>query len=547
MKDIFNLTKILLKNNFAPKNKEKGKKSAIIVYIALIIYFSSMMIGFSTMSIKALKTINQQGIFISLCLTTYIGISILRTIFTSINVLYFSKDNEFLLPLPIKSKSILIAKLNTLIIYEYIIGVFLSLIPMVVYGIIESYSIFYYIQMIIIFLLIPIVPLVLSSFVMIIIMRFTKIIKNKDFVQYISVALAIILIFAIQSITGGQTSSANLTNEELIKLLMQTNGATKIFSNVFINLPQAVNSIIYFGTIEGIKSLIIFVLETILFYVCMIEISSKIYLNGLVGVSGGNGKIKNKTIENRTFRKNKISKSYIVKEFKLLFRNPVYFMQCVLPSILFPILISIPFAININNLESLDLAGIDEIKNAIGTNFGISMILLIIEFFFIFNFVSLTAISRDGSNAVFTKYIPISLYKQCIYKIVPNIILNIIPIMYVVLICLGLLKLDIIKAIAIIVFSMLLNILQCLIMILVDLNKPKLEWTTEYAVVKQNMNMIYQMLFGTLVIILVAFSANIIKSLVVFFAISIAILLISVYSIKNYIKKNEYKLFKKII
>lgn len=547
MKDIFNLTKILLKNNFGSKNKGKSKVGNFILYLFLVLYFTGMMIGFSITAITVLKKINQQGVYISLCLTIYIGISIIRTIFTSINVLYFSKDTEFLLPLPVKPKHILISKINSLLVYEYIIGFFLSFIPMTVYGILENFGILYYLQMILIFALIPVVPIVLSSFVMILIMRFTRIIKNKDMVQYISVALGMILIILIQGMTGGTTSSEEITETELAQMLMQTNGTVKMFSQFFINLPLAVNSIINFGNVEGIKSLALFILETSLFYIVMMEISSRIYIKGLVGVNGGVGKKSKEKEVKKSFRKENIGKSYIIKEFKMLFRNPVYFMQCVLPSFLFPIIISIPFAININNLESLDLAGIEEIRKVIGTHFGVSMILLIIEFFFIFNFVSLTAVSRDGENAIFTKYIPIPLYKQCLYKIAPNIILNIVPLMYVILVCVFLLKLNIGLAVIIFIFAMLVNILQSFLMILVDLNKPKLEWTTEYAVVKQNMNMLYQMLFGTVLIIIIAIFANTIKDLKIFFTISIAILLICVYSVKNYIKKNEYKLFKKII
>lgn len=547
MKDIFNLTKILLKNNFASKTKGKGKIGNFLLYFFLIMYFTAMMVGFSVTAITVLKEINQQGVYISLCLTISIGISIIRTIFTSINVLYFSKDTEFLLPLPVKPKYILMAKINSLLVYEYIIGVFLSLIPMTVYGVLEGFGILYYLQMIVIFALIPVVPIILSSFIMILIMRFTRIIKNKDFVQYISIALAMILIVAIQGMTGNTTTSDEITSAELAQMLTQTNGTVEIFSQFFINLPSAVNSIVNFGNYEGIKSFMLFVIETILFYIIMTEISSKLYIKGLVGANSGAGKKVKEKFETKILKRKSIKKAYIIKEFKMLFRNPVYFMQCVLPSFLFPIIISIPFAININNLEALDLAELDQIRNMIGTKFGVSMILLVIEFFFIFNFVALTAVSRDGENAIFTKYIPIPLYKQCIYKIMPNIILNIVPLMYVVLVCVFLLKLDIKLAAIIFIFSMLINILQCFLMILVDLNKPKLEWTTEYAVVKQNMNMLYQMLFGTALIIIIAISANVIEDLKIFFTLGIAILLICVYIVKKYIKRNEDKLFKKII
>lgn len=548
MKNVFNLTKILLKNNFASKEKGKAKFGNTLVYLFLVIYFAAMMIGFSVMAIKVLQEINQQGVYISLCFAITVLISSIRGVFTSINVLYFSKDTDYLLPLPINPKDILIAKLNSLMVYEYIIGAFLSLIPMIVFGILENFGIFYYIQAVIVFAMLPILPILISSFAMILIMRFTRIIKNKDSVQYIAVIMAIILVFTIQGLSGGAANNSDtLTDAELAAMLTETNGAVEIYSKLFIVLPSAVNTIVEFGTSEGVQNFLLFIIQIVLIYVIMIEISSRLYAKGLVSVNGGAGKKSKEKLLKNNIKKEKIGKSYVIKELKMLFRNPVYFMQCVMPSFLFPIIISIPFALNINNLEALDFAELETIREMIGTPFGVSMTMLIIEFFFIFNFVSLTAVSRDGENAIFMKCIPIPLYKQCFYKILPNILLNIVPLTYIILVCVLLLKLDILIAANIFVFSMLINILQSYLMILVDLSKPKLEWTTEYAVVKQNMNMLYQMLFGTVVIIIIAISVNTIKDLKLFFSLGIALLLICVYIVKKYIKKNEMKLFKKII
>ena len=41
-----------------------------------------------------------------------------------------------------------------------------------------------------------------------------------------------------------------------------------------------------------------------------------------------------------------------------------------------------------------------------------------------FVYISATAISRDGQNAVFMKYIPVPLMKQIDYKVVPNIVMT---------------------------------------------------------------------------------------------------------------------------
>lgn len=51
----------------------------------------------------------------------------------------------------------------------------------------------------------------------------------------------------------------------------------------------------------------------------------------------------------------------------------------------------------------------------------------IIQFFNMSIYVSATAVSRDGLNATFIKYVPVPLYKQFIYKAMPNIILSAVP------------------------------------------------------------------------------------------------------------------------
>ena len=66
---------------------------------------------------------------------------------------------------------------------------------------------------------------------------------------------------------------------------------------------------------------------------------------------------------------------------------------------------------------------LETLTTLVGTNNALVImgLLEITQFFSIFIYVSITAISRDGSNAVFMKYIPVSLYKQYIYKTIPNI------------------------------------------------------------------------------------------------------------------------------
>ena len=61
----------------------------------------------------------------------------------------------------------------------------------------------------------PIIPVVASALVIILVMKFTKIIKNKEVVQYLSVFITLFLVVMIQFFGGSTGGNQNLNNEEL--------------------------------------------------------------------------------------------------------------------------------------------------------------------------------------------------------------------------------------------------------------------------------------------------------------------------------------------
>ena len=90
--------------------------------------------------------------------------------------------------------------------------------------------------------------------------------------------------------------------------------------------------------------------------------------------------------------------------------------------------------------------------------------------------------------------------------------------------------------------------LQSFILILIDLNKPKLEWNSEYTVVKQNLNLMWPMILGIInIMLIISFTSTvstknpyiIISSLIMLYTIAIII-------VKKYIRKNINKQFEKI-
>lgn len=78
-----------------------------------------------------------------------------KSIFESLNALYFSKDLKILLRMPIKSKDIVNGKLINMILSEYQMETIMLAIPMIVYGILTKAGALFYTYMIIILAILP--------------------------------------------------------------------------------------------------------------------------------------------------------------------------------------------------------------------------------------------------------------------------------------------------------------------------------------------------------------------------------------------------------
>lgn len=201
-----------------------------------------------------------------------------------------------------------------------------------------------------------------------------------------------------------------------------------------------------------------------------------------------------------------------------------------------------------NNTET----AINEFRNVLSgyivTPIGLAVIIAITEFLTSMLYIAPTAISRDGINAVFMKYIPVSYYKQIIYKGIPSIVFGTITSIIVLIFVWIIAKTSIIFILTAFIINLVLLILQTLLMELVDLRKPKLEWTTEYAVVKQNMNLLWPFVLNLLeigIIFIISIPLNFTNYFVTAIII-LAIHIIITYLVNRYIYKNQNRLFDRI-
>lgn len=562
-KKIIELSKIFIKDYFQNlyifnNNKKINKKSAfswLLVITVLMITFMSFKI------IKMLEASGKAVLFLQVYLPILASIFMFQAILICSNVFFFSKDLEYILPLPIKPVELLIAKFNNVISITYSMEILFLLMPLVMYGILITKSIIYYLTMILVLIIFPIFLILIISIIMLIIMQLTKIIKNKEIFQILivfilSFIMTMTAVYLLNSIFNDgiviEVNEDNEIKEAQVKAEILSDKVEKLNDYFVIINPciSLLTNLKISNIIWQLLKLILLCTSTFLIFILCGKI---LYLNSLLKNIAYVNKKKNKKkkIKNK-YKKKSIGRAYIKNEFRKIIKNPTFFTQCIFQYIFMIIvvliIVNIFLPITLKEFEEKNLV------NEMGINdFALQclcIIIGIIQIIYTIGNLSITAISRDGKNATVIKYIPVSLFKQFIWKNIPQILINIIPIIgMVIVVSNNIPKIPIWYYIIGVFIAIILNLINSFLMVIVDLRKPNLDWVVETSPLKDNGNKLYQYVTTIIIVLLLMYFTRIFSNVNIIISLSciIGILSVVLIGIIIYIKKNIDKLFKKII
>ncbi|MHB1485102.1 MAG: putative ABC transporter permease subunit [Saccharofermentanales bacterium] len=516
MKNIFLLVMAMLKGNGlaslggdrAKKKKRRlGVTGSIIAIIFAGIYMGGLSVVYVVSGFDFLKPLGLQSIILGLAISIIAFLIFFFGLFYVMSVFYFSSDIEKLLPLPITPGQLLSAKFLVTLAYEYLVTLILLLPAMVTYGILEKSGILYYIYMIIITILLPVVPLVMASLIVMLIMRFSPAARNKDRFTLIAGTLAVLGGFGLSF--GMQAILRNTESADFSTIL--SNSADKIarisssvfpgtyFANYALTKPEGWVS---FGMV------IAFILLSLVASALLYLAGNLIYFKGVIGIgsSGSKGKVLSGVQIEESAASGNAFITYLMKDIKVLVRTPIFFINNVLMIFLMPVVMIVPMFMN----SSSDTFQISQIRKLAETtiftgDLKIASFILLGFFGFItfvcgVNGISESAISREGNCAYIMKIIPMSYRSQIWAKISVGILLS----------TLG--SLLILVFFAVILVPPVWFIILCFATIpgavlfpnisgiIFDLYMPKIKWDNEQKAVKQNINILYGILLPTAMI-----------------------------------------------
>ena len=558
IRNIINLSRIFIKENdkslnlIDDKNKMLNIKS-MLFWSYLIIFFTVFYI--SSKVIDYTISIQKPSIFLNGFLFFLEMMIILKTITVSMNVFYFSKDIDNIIHMPFKPIEILISKFNAILFMNYEVEILIAFVPLLMYQVYTYINLPSIFNLIIILISFPIFATVVISILLIILMKLVKFFKNKDIMQIcISSLLTIFVMFGLSLGLKYVFNNQDMVNDNKEIVFNNIDTKLKQLNNCLISINPASNILQENSIFVKILNYIKLILMNIFAIMIFIFVGNKLYIKQILKAKfyykNKRTALSEKKLIKKCRKKNKRN-SYIKKEFKNLLKNPLFFIQNIYSTFIWTIIIVLILMLFVPVFrELISKDEYTEMRESL--KFNIEVVCIIIggiQFIGLFNYTSITSFSREGQSAYMMKTLPISLFKQFVYKNIPQILINtIFSIIILAVINFKIPEIGIKYIVAIGGLSFLITVINSLILCLIDLSMPKLKWDSEYEILRNNKNKILQYVLIIFNVIFLISIYNLIKKFDLNIAIGLfASILISIIIILNiYINKYKNKLYKKI-
>ena len=494
MKKIFSLSKVMLKNVFGAQfndKKELTKSKKILRAVGMLIfvvYLVGITFFMTRSAIASLKEVNQESMLIFSSLTG-LSIFLFVTLTMSIpTILYFSQDTESILPLPLTPREILSAKLVTVYITGLSSLAFFYLPLGINYFFQVESSLLFLIKFILVGFLLPIIPVMVASLIIVFLFSYFPKVNNKDLFTYVSSILLFVIIFA-----SGFTSGYSPESGGFVGAIINSDGPLINSVNSFVpTIPMFARFITQTAPLQGLLGLALTAVVTIVALLIM----ERLYFMGLLASneeSKPEKKLSKKQVAQQ-FKTRSPQRALLKADLRNIFRTPALAINYLLVLIILPFAFAFPGFMVIKEVGFDKIwEGLDMIQFAlleVDTLYIILAVMIISMSFSYFissmSTIASTSFSREGENMLNYKIMPVDMMSLVHSKILVANLITAIPGMIIAIVALSILKMNVLYYPLAIISVLLATNLTTLEGLLIDTLSPKLVWEDVTQALKQN-------------------------------------------------------------
>lgn len=428
--------------------------------------------------------------FISACAMIF-GLNVI------INEFYFSSDIDYLLPLPVRTHELILAKfwvtylaesvMEFMVIFSAYIGFILAIgvTPIgVITGLLGTITL-------------PLVPLVYCGIISMIIMFLFQGIRNRKVLNTMMAVMTILLIL------GAFLSFQNLEGFSIDTYVTSLTSGENVFMKV-MNIIFYPGYLLVHSAATGTWSEVLLYLGiSILLVLLFLGIANLIYLPGLYSfksVANKKEHARKKTVERK---QQPVFIAYLKKEIKTIFRTPAFVSNCVLINFFWPVIIIIVCMMQKGSHTIENFVTMYHEGNVMASIIALAMFLALAALTTAANGLASSSFTREGAHIDFMKYIPVSYELQIHVKGLFSLIFSYISYLMDVGILVYILKLNWKTAIYYAVSGGCVIFFIACLGIWLDSMHPKLIWEDELNALRGNLNVFFNMAFAILATVVI--------------------------------------------
>ncbi|MCX7922160.1 MAG: hypothetical protein N3B21_09140 [Clostridia bacterium] len=436
------------------------------------------------------KSMGQPEIVLAMGFVSAQLIILMFGIFYIMGAFYFSKDIDILVPLPLKPSHIIASKFVIVMINEYLTLVPILLPAVIIYGAGTGQGILYWIKALILWLATPVIPLAMAGLFVVILMRFVNIRKSKDLLAFVGGFLGVIVAvgtnFFFQRMPKGK-------EEEFIQNFLNTqSGLVKTVGQKFPPALWATKGLAE-NSPEAIGYFLLFIGTCLVLLAALLWLANRIFFKSLLSgqeVNRRRRSVSQREMDGKYGKRQSPVLALFWKEWKLFFRTPIYVMNGLVGMVMAPFLIIMPYIANKEaGAYMFDIISNPQYTVPV-TLAGVGVLLLVTNM----NIVANTSVSREGNMFWVSKLIPVPAKQQILAKVLHSIAIVLIGIVVTAIVLAVILKYTPIRIIIIVFLAIIGSFSTVALNLMVDVLRPKLEWTNPQEAVKRNINAILGML-----------------------------------------------------
>lgn len=429
-------------------------------------------------------------------MVTMVGTLIMGTVLL-LSILYLNKDAEALAALPVSSQTVFAVKMSQAFLGEAATSIPLIWPILIIYGVLTKAGALYYVKAVVVWLCALSLPLILSALITMPLMRWGALWRRRDLMAVVGGILVLVVSMGGQIWLQTKLPSLVAGNAMMDWLA----GRVDLFDLIAQRIPPlwlAMRSLTTqgFGALGYLAGLLL--LSALLIALTLL-LAGRIYQRGVSAQMEVHTVSKPVKWEGVTFRQRSPRMAIFLRDTKLTLRTPIYLMNTCTVIIIMPVMLFVVMLTGGTSSDPDMAAMMDFVGRFMSDPWMIALIAAGLSVLFgSLNVAASTCVSREGRMFAWSLVAPVPFETQAEAKAFFPLLLSWVM---ALLMCLSLgvaVKVPTPGLLAGFALSIPMMVPSTIIQLIVDILRPKLNWTNQTEAIKQNMNSMLGMLFGFL-------------------------------------------------